>query len=46
MEDQLGSIEAGKIADIIAVNNNPLENISELKNVTFVMKNGVIYKMK
>jgi len=45
MENQLGSIEKGKYADIIAVDNNPLENISELKTITFVMKNGVIYKM-
>lgn len=46
MKDQLGSIEKGKFADIIAVDNNPLENISELKKITFVMKNGVVYKMK
>ncbi|MEO9884202.1 MAG: amidohydrolase family protein [Balneola sp.] len=45
MENQLGSIEKGKYADIIAVDSNPLENISELKTITFVMKNGVIYKM-
>ena len=45
MQNQLGSIEKGKYADIVAVDNSPLENISELKKITFVMKNGVIYKM-
>lgn len=46
MKEQLGSIEKGKFADIIAVDKNPLEDISELKKITFVMKNGVVYKMK
>jgi imidazolonepropionase-like amidohydrolase len=46
MRDQIGSIEEGKSADIIAVDKNPLEDISELKNITFVMKSGVIYKLK
>ena len=46
MRDQIGSIEEGKSADIIAVDKNPLEDISELKNITFVMKSGIIYKMK
>ncbi|MEQ9278110.1 MAG: amidohydrolase family protein [Balneola sp.] len=46
MRDQIGSIEEGKSADIIAVDKNPLEDISELKNITFVMKRGIIYKMK
>ncbi len=38
--DQLGTIEAGKIADIIATNGNPLINIRELENVTTVIKGG------
>ncbi|OAN61172.1 Xaa-Pro dipeptidase [Balneola sp. EhC07] len=46
MRDQIGSIEEGKSADIIAVDKSPLEDISELKNITFVMKSGVIYKLK
>lgn len=46
LKDQIGSIEEGKSADIIAVDKNPLEDISELKNITFVMKSGIIYKMK
>lgn len=44
INDTLGSIEAGKIADLIAVKGKPLENISLLKDVSFVMKDGVIYK--
>jgi imidazolonepropionase-like amidohydrolase len=42
--DKLGSIEQGKTADIIAVPNNPLDDISTMENVSFVMKEGKIYK--
>jgi len=42
--DRLGTIEAGKIADIVAVEGDPIANISELENVRFVMKEGVVYK--
>lgn len=42
--DTLGTIEEGKIADIIAVEGNPLNDIKDIRNVTFVMKEGVIYK--
>jgi imidazolonepropionase-like amidohydrolase len=44
MSDQIGSLEAGKVADIIATDENPLQNIKALENVTFVMKDGVVYK--
>ena len=40
----LGTITVGKIADIIALKNNPLQDISALLNVNFVMKSGVIVK--
>jgi imidazolonepropionase-like amidohydrolase len=43
-ENDLGSISAGKFADIIAVSGNPLENIGTMEKVAFVMKNGVVYK--
>ena len=43
-EETTGSITVGKYADIIAVNNNPLDDITELEHVDFVMKDGVIYK--
>ncbi len=42
--DQLGSLKEGFLADIIAVKGNPIEDISSVKNVSFVMKDGVIYK--
>jgi len=43
-EGQIGSLEPGYLADVIAVSGNPLEDISVLKNVSFVMKGGVVYK--
>ena len=42
--DRIGSVEAGKFADMIAVKGDPLKDITELERVTFVMKGGVIYK--
>ena len=44
IDDQLGSIEAGKLADIIAVKKDPLKDISSLKDISFVMKDGIVYK--
>jgi len=43
-EDRVGAIEPGLYADIVAVRGNPLEDISELEDVDFVMKGGVVYK--
>jgi imidazolonepropionase-like amidohydrolase len=42
--DDRGELAIGKRADIIAVSGNPLVNISTMKSVTFVMKQGVVYK--
>ncbi len=42
--ENIGEISAGKYADIIAVNDDPTENINTLENVVFVMKNGVVFK--
>ncbi|WP_456377498.1 amidohydrolase family protein [Lutibacter sp.] len=44
MNAEIGTIEVGKLADIIAVDDDPTKNIHTMENVTFVMKNGVIYK--
>ncbi len=42
--DQIGAIEPGKFADIIAVNGNPLDDIKQLENVKFVMKGGQVVR--
>lgn len=43
-EDRLGSIEAGKFADLVAVKGDPLSDIGLLKTISFVMKDGLVYK--
>jgi imidazolonepropionase-like amidohydrolase len=43
-DKDLGSVTAGKFADVVAVSGNPLEDIALLKQVSFVMKEGVVYK--
>src|SRR5215210_3202485 len=42
--ENIGTIEAGKLADIVAVKGDPLSDISELTRVSFVMKGGVVHK--
>jgi imidazolonepropionase-like amidohydrolase len=44
MSDKIGTIEAGKLADIVATDENPLSNIQTMEKVSFVMKDGMIYK--
>jgi imidazolonepropionase-like amidohydrolase len=43
-DKDLGSLSAGKLADVVAVPGNPVEDISLMKRVSFVMKEGVVYK--
>ena len=42
--EQFGSIRAGKFADLIAVDGDPIADVRHLEHVTFVMKEGVVYK--
>jgi imidazolonepropionase-like amidohydrolase len=41
---QLGSIEKEKLADIIAVDGDPVKDVQSMGRVKFVMKNGIVYK--
>src|SRR5271156_5665264 len=43
-DGQIGALEAGHLADIVAVPGDPLQDISAVQNVEFVMKGGVVYK--
>jgi imidazolonepropionase-like amidohydrolase len=43
-QDQIGKLKAGYFADVIAVEGDPVKDISATQNVKFVMKNGVVYK--
>ena len=44
IDGQLGTLSAGKLADIIAVPGDPTADVRVLERPTFVMKNGVVYK--
>src|SRR5713101_813476 len=44
IEDRAGALEAGKLADVVAVPGDPIANIRQTEHVFFVMKEGVIYK--
>jgi imidazolonepropionase-like amidohydrolase len=43
-QDRVGTVEAGKFADITAVDGNPVQDITAMKRAVFVMKDGVIHK--
>jgi imidazolonepropionase-like amidohydrolase len=42
--DDLGTVQPGKLADVVAVRGDPLRDVEVLKQVGFVMKDGVVYK--
>ena len=44
-QKDLGAVAPGKIADVVAVPGNPIDDISLMKQVSFVMKDGVVYKL-
>ena len=44
LANKIGTLEANKLADVVAVPGNPIENIRQTEHVFFVMKEGVIYK--
>jgi imidazolonepropionase-like amidohydrolase len=44
MADKIGTLEVGKFADIVATDENPLKNVQTMEKVSFVMKDGVVYK--
>jgi len=44
LADKIGTLQTGKLADVVAVPGDPAENIRRTEQVFFVMKEGVIYK--
>jgi len=44
VEKDIGTIEKGKFADIIAVSGNPLADVNEMEHVRFVMKGGMVIR--
>ena len=44
LQDEIGTVETGKRADLVAVPSDPLSDITALEHVDFVMKDGVVYK--
>jgi imidazolonepropionase-like amidohydrolase len=46
LDHKLGSIEPGKLADIVIMTENPLDNIRNSRSIEYVMKNGIVYSGK
>ena len=43
-DDRLGAVEVGKLADLIAVEGDPMKDVTTLERVKFVMKGGAVFK--
>jgi len=43
LDKQVGSLEPGKLADLVVLNSNPLDNIQNSRDIRYVIKNGVVY---
>ncbi|NNK40937.1 MAG: amidohydrolase family protein, partial [Winogradskyella sp.] len=43
LDEDLGSLEVGKIADIVIMDDNPLDDLRHTNTITLVVKNGVVY---
>jgi imidazolonepropionase-like amidohydrolase len=46
VQEKVGTVEAGKLADIVAVQGDPLNDITALEKVDFVMKGGLVYRKR
>ncbi len=46
IEASLGSIEVGKLADLVVVNGNPLDDIKAVRDIRFVIRDGVVHDPK
>jgi imidazolonepropionase-like amidohydrolase len=44
LDKELGTVEAGKIADLVAVPGDPLADIRQMTKVSFIMKGGVVHE--
>ena len=44
IQDRVGTLEAGKLADVVVIPGDPLQNIRQVEKIMFVMKEGVIYR--